>query len=76
MPQFYFHIREQGRLIPDEEGMALRDLKEAQQEALESCLDLVRNRVHDHHRVDDLRIEIADASGTIIDLVNVRDGSH
>jgi hypothetical protein len=76
MPQFYFHIREQGRLIPDEEGMNLRDLKEAQQEALESCLDLVRNRVHGHHRVDGLRIEIADASGTIIDSVNVRDGSH
>jgi hypothetical protein len=76
MPQFYFHIREQGRLIPDEEGMNLRNLKEAKQEALESCLDLVRNRVHGHHRVDGLRIEIANASGTIIDSVNVRNGSH
>jgi hypothetical protein len=76
MPQFYFHIREQGRLIPDEEGMNLRNLKEAKQEAMESCLDLVRNRVHGHHRVDGLRIEIANASGTIIDSVNVRDGSH
>jgi hypothetical protein len=76
MPQFYFHIRDQGGLIPDDEGMMLRDLKEAKQEALESCLDLVRNRAQGHHRVDGLRIEIADASGTVIDSVNVRDGSH
>lgn len=76
MPHFYFHIREQGHLIPDEEGMNLRDLKEAKREALESCLDLVRNRVHGHHRVDGLRIEIVDAGGTIVDSVNVRDGSH
>jgi hypothetical protein len=76
MPQFYFHIREQGHLISDEEGMNLRDLKEAKREALESCLDLVRNRVHGHHRVDGLRIEIADAGGTIIDSVIVRNGSH
>ncbi len=76
MPQFYFHIREQDRLISDEEGMVLRDLKEAKQEALESCLDLVRNRMHGYHKVDGLRIEIADAGGTIVDSVNVRDVSH
>ena len=76
MPHFYFHIREQGQLIPDEDGMMLRDLAEARQEATESCLDLIRNRVHGDHRVDGLRIEIADASGTIIESVNVRDGSH
>jgi hypothetical protein len=75
MPQFYFHIHEQGNLIPDEEGMILRDLNEAKQEALENCLDLIRNRVHGHHRVDGLRIDIADAGGTILDSVNVRDGS-
>ena len=75
MPQFYFHIHEQGNLIPDEEGMILRDLNEAKQEALESYLDLIRNRVHGYYRVDGLRIDIADAGGTILDSVNVRDGS-
>ena len=53
----------------------LRDLEEAKQEALKSCLDLARNRLHGHS-VDGLRIEIADASGTIIESVNVRDGSQ
>jgi hypothetical protein len=71
MPQFYFHIREQGQLIPDEDGMMLRDLEAARQEALKSCLDLVRNRLH--HRVDELRIEIADGGGKVIESVNVRD---
>ena len=59
MPQFYFHIREQDHLIPDEEGMVLLDLAEARREALESCMDLIRNRVHGSHRLDGLRIEIA-----------------
>jgi hypothetical protein len=76
MPQFYFHIREQDSFIPDEEGLMLRDLKEARQEALDSCFDLVRERMDRHHRVNGLRIDIADASGTIIDSVNLRDGSH
>jgi hypothetical protein len=73
MPQFYFHIREQGQLIPDEDGMMLRDLEAARQEALKSCLDLVRNRLHGDHRVDEFRIEIADGGGKIIESVNVRD---
>jgi len=76
MPQFYFHIREPGLFVPDEEGMYLPDLKQAQQEAHRSCLDLLRNRVHGHLSGVGLRIEIADASGKIIDSVNVRDGFH
>ena len=76
MPQFYFHIREQDHLIPDEEGMVLLDLVEARREALESCLDLIRNRVHGSQRPDGLRIEIADASGKVLESVNVRDACH
>jgi hypothetical protein len=76
MPHFYFHIREQGQLIPDEDGLMLRDLAQARQEAMESCLDLLRNRIHGEHSLDGLRIEIADASGKIIESVNVRDGAH
>jgi len=75
MPQFYFHIHEQGNLIPDEEGMILRDLNDAKQEASQSCLDLIRNRLHGYQRVDGLRIDIADARGTILDSVDVRDSS-
>jgi len=56
MPQFYFHIHEQGNLIPDEEGMILRDLNDAKQEASQSCLDLIRNRLHGYQRVDGLRM--------------------
>lgn len=76
MPHFYFHIREQGQLIPDEDGLMLRDLAEARQEAMESCLDLIRNRVHGDHRMDGLQIEIADASGTVIESVNAPVGAH
>ena len=75
MPQFYFHIHEQDNLIPDEEGMILRGLNDAKQEASQSCLDLFRNRLHGYQRVDGLRIDIADAGGTILDSVNVRDSS-
>jgi hypothetical protein len=56
--------------------MMLRDLEAARQQAFESCLDLVRNRVDGNHRLDGLRIEITDAGGKVIGSVNARDRNH
>jgi hypothetical protein len=73
MPRYYFHICEGDELIPDIYGMNLRDLREAKQEVMESALDLVRNRLDRSEKVHGITIEIADATGKIVDSINVRE---
>ena len=41
---YYFHIRSEGSLIEDEEGLDLSDLDRAKAEALESARDIIADR--------------------------------
>jgi hypothetical protein len=76
MVRYFFHIRDGGTLIPDDEGTELLDIESARREARASARDLL---------IDDLRcktdgesrtLEIADKNGSIIEVFNVRDALH
>jgi hypothetical protein len=45
MGRFYFHIREAGRLIPDDEGTDLPDFPAARREALLSARELLAEAI-------------------------------
>ena len=43
MPRFYFDVREGSRFLPDEEGLELPDLDEAERKAAESAARIGRD---------------------------------
>jgi hypothetical protein len=45
MPRFYFDTREDGRLIEDDEGFELPDLRTAEREALETAAAIFRDKM-------------------------------
>jgi hypothetical protein len=48
MPKYYFHIRDGGTLILDDEGCELADIEATRAEALESARDLRQQDATDH----------------------------
>lgn len=73
MPKFYFHIRDDAGPIADNEGMEFADLKAARKEAEESARELLADALRTHKEVDGKRIEIADAGGSVLETIKVRD---
>jgi hypothetical protein len=45
MPMFHLDIREEGRFVPDEEGMELRDFDTAEREAAEIAAAIGRDKL-------------------------------
>jgi len=43
MPRFHFHIEENGRLIPDEEGQDFSDNEDVRREAIETRASIARD---------------------------------
>lgn len=43
MPRFHFHIRENGRFIPDDEGQEFASGKEVRKEAVETGASIARD---------------------------------
>ena len=43
MPRYHFHIRENGRLIKDEEGQEFRDREAVRKEAVETGASIARD---------------------------------
>jgi hypothetical protein len=43
MPRFHFHIEENGRLIPDEEGQDFSDNEDVRREAIETGASIARD---------------------------------
>ncbi|MBV9457267.1 MAG: hypothetical protein JO141_07105 [Bradyrhizobium sp.] len=43
MPRFHFHIEENGRLIPDEEGQEFRDGEQVRKEAIATGASIARD---------------------------------
>jgi hypothetical protein len=43
MPRYHFHIRENGRLIRDEEGQEFQDREEVRKEAVETGASIARD---------------------------------
>jgi len=68
MTKFYFHIRNDAVLIPNDEGIELASLDAALAEALSSIKDLV-SAAPGNARASGTVVEIADARGRIFDCL-------
>lgn len=69
MPRYYFHIRDSGGLIRDENGAEFDSLSEAHHEAIK----LAESMMAEIHEVGDVAagqsIEVSDASGAVLQFV-------
>lgn len=70
--RYHFHIRDSGDLIRDDEGSELPDIAAARQEARASACDLVTEDLRSRLCVQDRQIEIADASGRVLETLPLR----
>ena len=71
MARYYFHIREESRIIPDDEGMELSDIQEAWMEANLSADDIARTACQNGFSTGPCTIEIADQTGRVLGTVKV-----
>jgi hypothetical protein len=71
MPTYFFHIRDGWGLIPDEEGMDLPDLYQAQAEGYASARDLASADPCAVHNFAAWAVEIADEEGTLLSQIKV-----
>ncbi len=70
MPQYFFHIRSGDDLVKDEEGLSLRNLKEAREEAVLSARDIVSEGVRAGTPIAFRNaVEVLDAEGTTVLIV-------
>jgi hypothetical protein len=73
VPKYYFHIRHGGELIPDEVGVYLSGMEAARVEARDSAIDLVAGDMRAGHGVIADVIEITNAGGRMLEVLNIRD---
>ncbi len=70
MTRYYFDLREEDALVPDEEGLELSNVQAAQAEAALSLADMARDAVRmsqggrDHRMV----VEVRDDKGRVFDV--------
>jgi hypothetical protein len=69
MGRFYFHLREDGELIPDEEGIDLPDLSAARREAIAAARELLAEAIKDGKPNVPEAFVIADEAGRELDTV-------
>ena len=72
MSRYYFHIRHEGALIPDDEGIELRDIHAARVELLASAEDLAMADMRAGRGIGSQIIEIEDSAGLLLDSMSVR----
>ena len=72
MTQVYFHIRENERLIRDEEGAEFGDLADAKREAEASLHDMLAEDIKNERPVQHRIIELTDAFGKVLATVDLR----
>jgi hypothetical protein len=60
-------------LIPDQEGTELPTVEAAHEEAEASAREFLADALRRHSEVNGKRIEIADANGSVIETIRVRD---
>ena len=70
MPHYFFHIRTAGDLVKDEEGLILRNLVEAREEAISSARDIVTEclRAESPIAVGNA-VEVGDEGGAVVLIV-------
>ena len=62
VPRFYFGMREDETVIPDEEGLELESLDAAEREAAVSAVDIGRSQLP-HGKVREITVEVEDENG-------------
>jgi len=67
MKRYYFDIREGDHLVPDEEGLMMRDIDAVQKEAAQSLADMASDVVSGRtlHR---MAIEVRDDTGRVLEV--------
>ena len=65
MPRFYFDVREDGTVIPDEEGLELESLDAAEHEAAVSAAEIGRSQLP-HGKVREITVEVKDEDGFVL----------
>jgi hypothetical protein len=73
MPRYYFHVREGSTLNRDDEGQELPDAEAARQEAVSVNREILGEKLLHGGSLDSRTVEIADETGHVVDVVNVRD---
>jgi hypothetical protein len=71
MPRFFFHIRDDAELIPDEEGTNLPDLAAARREAVLSVRAIIVEAISSSEPWDHVAIEVTDEQGNVLETVQV-----
>jgi hypothetical protein len=73
MPRYYFHVREGSDLSRDEEGQDLPNADAARREAINSSREILGEKLLHGGSLNHRTIEIADATGHVVDMVNSND---
>jgi hypothetical protein len=73
MPRYYFHVREGSQLSRDMEGQELANVEAARHEAVAANREILGEKLLHGGALDHRTIEIADESGHVVDVVNVKD---
>ena len=73
MPNYFFHIYEGGKLVPDDEGTRCPDLEAAKREAANSAKELARRAQVLGESVDALCVEIHDGQGRVLAALTARE---
>ena len=73
MPHYYFHVREGSDLSRDEEGQELPNAEAARREAINSSREILGEKLLHGGSLDHRTIEIADATGHVVDVVSSND---
>jgi hypothetical protein len=68
MPRYYFDLKDRNGLFPDEEGLDLRDLDAAQEEAAQSLSEMVRDAARTPTRdpIQRMAVEVRDETGPVM----------
>jgi hypothetical protein len=72
VPRYFFHICDDEGMSRDEEGTELPDLEAARNEARASARDLIANYLKTGKPVKNQTVQIANAEGTILEIMDVR----
>ena len=68
MPRYYFDLRDDRGLFPDEEGLELPTIDAARAEAAQALADMLRDAVQDDSRTLHLSIEVRNDVGRVLHL--------
>jgi hypothetical protein len=73
MPRYYFNVLDDTSASPDEVGLDFPDLEAAKRECEQSARELLMEDLEARRPVDNRRVEISDAKGTVLHTCYLRD---